>query len=123
MGMGIYFDVVFPYRWGGITPVMEQSKRKYRLNHQTNHMAMKTKTRSSLISYQPAGQFEETRFEKIHNVIFDTSQQGSIEVAKEISNLIREKASKGQNCVLGLATGSSPIKVYEELVRIHREEG
>lgn len=86
-------------------------------------MVMKTKTRSSLISYQPAGQFEETRFEKIHNVIFDTSQQGSIEVAKEISNLIREKASKGQNCVLGLATGSSPIKVYEELVRMHREEG
>ncbi|SFC11269.1 glucosamine-6-phosphate deaminase [Flagellimonas taeanensis] len=86
-------------------------------------MDMKTKTRSSLISYQPAGQFEETRFEKIHNVIFDTSQQGSIEVAKEISNLIRERASKGQNCVLGLATGSSPIKVYEELVRMHREEG
>jgi len=25
--------------------------------------------------------------------------------------------------VLGLATGSSPIKVYEELVRIHKEEG
>ena len=27
------------------------------------------------------------------------------------------------NCVLGLATGSSPIKVYEELVRMHKEEG
>lgn len=84
---------------------------------------MKTKERSSSISYQPAGQFEETRFEKIHNVVFDTSQQGSIEVAKEMADLIRNKASQGHNCVLGLATGSSPIKVYEELVRIHREEG
>ena len=27
------------------------------------------------------------------------------------------------NCVLGLATGSSPVGVYDELVRLHKEEG
>ncbi|SNY99513.1 glucosamine-6-phosphate deaminase [Flagellimonas pacifica] len=75
------------------------------------------------ITHQPAGQFEETRFEKIHNVIFNNSKEGSLEVAREISELIKKKALKNHQCVLGLATGSSPIKVYEELVRMHREEG
>ncbi|SFC64122.1 glucosamine-6-phosphate deaminase [Flagellimonas taeanensis] len=75
------------------------------------------------IQHEPAGQFEATRFEKIHNVIFDDSKEGSLQVAREISDLIRDRASKGLQCVLGLATGSSPIKVYEELVRMHREEG
>lgn len=72
--------------------------------------------------YQPAGQFEDTRFEKIHNVIFDSSLEASILVAQEIATLIRKKQSENKNCVLGLATGSSPIKVYEELVRMHKEE-
>ncbi len=75
------------------------------------------------ISYQPAGQFEETRFEKIHNVIFDDSNTASITVAQEIAQLIIAKQLKKETCVLGLATGSSPIKVYEELVRMHHEEG
>ena len=75
------------------------------------------------LSYKPAGQFEETRFEKIHNIIFDSSLTASIVVAKEMANLINEKSSQNTHCVLGLATGSSPIKVYEELVRMHREEG
>ena len=75
------------------------------------------------IQYEPTGRFEATRYEKVHNVIFQDSKQGSLQVAKEISDLIREKSEKGQKCVLGLATGSSPVRVYEELVRMHREEG
>jgi glucosamine-6-phosphate deaminase len=75
------------------------------------------------ISYEPAGQFEETRFEKIHNVIFESSYKASLVVAQEIANLIKEKSTQNSHCVLGLATGSSPIKVYEELVRMHKEEG
>ncbi len=75
------------------------------------------------IIYEEAGKFEETRFEKKHNVIFSSSTEGSIKVAKEIADLIISKKLKGELCVLGLATGSSPIKVYEELVRMHIEEG
>ena len=75
------------------------------------------------IAYAKAGTFEETRFEKIHNVIFDSSHEASILIAHEIANLIKEKNRKNEYCVLGLATGSSPIKVYEELVRMHKEEG
>jgi len=75
------------------------------------------------IAFSEAGKFEETRFEKIHNVIFESSNEASILVAQEIASLIKEKEALNQPCVLGLATGSSPIKVYEELVRMHKEEG
>lgn len=75
------------------------------------------------INYQVAGQFEETRYEKIHNVVFENSNMASITVAKEIADLIKAKKAKNEQCVLGLATGSSPIKVYEELVRMHKEDG
>ncbi len=75
------------------------------------------------ISYKQPGKFEETRFEKIHNVIFEASKEPSILIAQEIAQLIRDKELQNKPCVLGLATGSSPIKVYEELVRLHNEEG
>lgn len=84
---------------------------------------MVAKDKLNGISYRAAGMFEETRFEKIHNVIFKSSNEASILVAQEIANLIKEKQTKNLNCALGLATGSSPIKVYEELVRMHKEEG
>jgi glucosamine-6-phosphate deaminase len=76
------------------------------------------------ISYKEPGKFEETtRYEKIHNVVVNSSTEGSLIVAKEIADLIRAKQKSKSPCVLGLATGSSPIKVYEELVRMHKEEG
>lgn len=74
------------------------------------------------INYNKPGKFEETRFEKIHNVCVNSSAEGSLIVAKEIADLIKFKQNSNSNCVLGLATGSSPIKVYEELVRMHKEE-
>ncbi len=76
-----------------------------------------------IIKHAGAGQFEDTRFEKIHNVVFDDSLEASKIVAHEIADLIKEKAKQKKNCILGLATGSSPIDVYEELVRMHNEEG
>lgn len=62
-------------------------------------------------------------FEKIHVEIFPTTKSGSAFVAAEIAKLIREKQQAGEKCVLGLATGSTPISLYAELVRLHREEG
>ena len=75
------------------------------------------------INFKEAGKFEETRFEKVHNVIFESSKEASVLVAQEIANIIQRKDELNEPCVLGLATGSSPIKVYEELVRLHKEEG
>lgn len=62
-------------------------------------------------------------FEKIPVQIFAGSKEGSKYVANEIAHLIREKQSNNQNCVLGLATGTTPITLYAELVRMHKEEG
>ncbi len=62
-------------------------------------------------------------FEKIPVKIFSTPKQGSHYAALEIANLIREKQSRNEDCILGLATGSTPISLYAELVRMHREDG
>jgi glucosamine-6-phosphate deaminase len=61
-------------------------------------------------------------FEKIPIRIFDSIGEGSKFIASEIAHLIREKAAKGEKCVLGLATGSSPKSLYAELVRMHHQE-
>ena len=65
----------------------------------------------------------EKRFENINTVVFENSDDASKEIAQEIAKLIRLKQENKQNCVLGLATGSSPKGLYAELVRLHKEEG
>ncbi len=61
-------------------------------------------------------------FEKIPVEIFANSKEGSKYVAAEIAKLINEKQEKNEHCILGLATGSTPITLYAELVRLHQEE-
>ncbi|MBC8084467.1 MAG: glucosamine-6-phosphate deaminase [Hymenobacter sp.] len=55
--------------------------------------------------------------------VFPDSERASATVARELADFIRQRAAEGRTAVLGLATGSSPTRVYEELVRLHREEG
>lgn len=62
-------------------------------------------------------------FERIPVKIFPDLREGSRFAADEIARTIREKEERGEKCVLGLATGSTPKTVYTELVRMHREEG
>lgn len=62
-------------------------------------------------------------FEKIPVEIFPTPKEGSKYAAAEIAKLIRQKQNENKTCVLGLATGSTPISMYKELVRLHKEEG
>lgn len=76
-----------------------------------------------LLDYKAPGSFEETRYEKLHNVIVESPVEGSIAIAHCIASLIRQKQKEKKPCVLGLATGSSPLSVYRELVRLHQEEG
>ena len=63
------------------------------------------------------------RFEKIPVQIYETADEAVKAVAREIVDLVQMKAASSEKCVLGLATGVSPIKLYQELVRMHREEG
>ncbi|MCX7787252.1 MAG: glucosamine-6-phosphate deaminase [Spirochaetes bacterium] len=63
-----------------------------------------------------------TRLEKIPTRICKTSKEAVQWVAYEIAQLIRTRSQERKPCVLGLATGSTPRGIYEELIRIHREE-
>lgn len=62
-------------------------------------------------------------FEKIDTTIFPDATSASKKVAREIGNLINARNQTAQNTVLGLATGSTPLQVYSELIRLHKEEG
>ena len=61
--------------------------------------------------------------ERIPTTIFPDSEQASVAAARDIAALIRRRNAEGHACVLGLATGSTPTRMYEELVRLHQEEG
>ena len=61
--------------------------------------------------------------EHVNVVIARDHEEIARRVADRIENLIRERQASGETAVLGLATGSTPIGVYKELIRRHRDEG
>ncbi|MEJ7692325.1 glucosamine-6-phosphate deaminase [Daejeonella sp.] len=65
---------------------------------------------------------EETRFEKLPVTVYPNTDIASRKVARRITDLIQKKSKKGEQAILGLATGVTPIGVYQELIRIHKEE-
>ncbi|NCW44234.1 MAG: glucosamine-6-phosphate deaminase, partial [Gemmatimonadaceae bacterium] len=64
-----------------------------------------------------------TSRERIPTVIIDEHGAMARVVAGRIATLIRSRQAEGRAIVLGLATGSTPIGVYRELIRLHRDEG
>ena len=64
-----------------------------------------------------------TSVERIPVTVYPSSTLASKAVAQEIAELIRAKAARGEKTVLGLATGSTPTGVYDELIRLHKEDG
>src|ERR1700722_17256451 len=60
---------------------------------------------------------------KILTLVFPTSGQVARHVALMIESLIRQNNSAGRATVLGLPTGSTPVGLYRELIRLHREAG
>ena len=61
--------------------------------------------------------------ERIRTVIVDDHDDIGRHAARRIAEVIQNGALTGRRPVLGLATGSTPIGAYRELVRMHREEG
>lgn len=61
--------------------------------------------------------------EKIRTVVVDDHAEMARLVAGRIAGLIRAQGAAGKRTILGLATGSTPIGVYRELIRMHREDG
>lgn len=64
-----------------------------------------------------------TSKERIPVRVHPSSGEASREVAGQIAELIGRRAAEGRRAVIGLATGSTPVGVYDELVRLHREKG
>src|SRR4051794_31853081 len=62
-------------------------------------------------------------YAKIPTLVFPTSAQASRHVALMIESLIRTNNSANRPTVLGLATGSTPVGLYRELIRLHKETG
>ncbi len=60
--------------------------------------------------------------EKVPVKIYENDRQAAKAIARRLAELVREKAAAGRPTVLGLATGHTPINVYRELARLHREE-
>ena len=67
--------------------------------------------------------FDLTSHERIPTKLFNTAIEGSLYVANSIAALIESRNKESKPTVLGLATGSTPTQVYDELVRKHKEEG
>ena len=61
--------------------------------------------------------------ERVPVVIEETYDGIARLIAGRIAGLIRERGASVRRTVLGLATGSTPIGIYRELIRLHREEG
>lgn len=55
--------------------------------------------------------------------VYETAIEGSKFVAEQIKALIEKNNAEGKKTVLGLATGSTPVMMYKELIRMHKEEG
>ncbi|MDR0421553.1 MAG: glucosamine-6-phosphate deaminase [Proteiniphilum sp.] len=76
--------------------------------------------------YRPENDFEEynlSRFEKLPVAIYEKTAVAAKKIAKGIISKMKEKQQEGKPFVLGISGGVSPLPVYEELVRWHREEG
>ncbi|MDB4880295.1 MAG: glucosamine-6-phosphate isomerase [Gemmatimonadetes bacterium] len=61
--------------------------------------------------------------ERIRTVVLPEHEDLARVVAQRIASVIRSREAAGGQAVLGLATGSTPIGVYRELIRMHRDEG
>src|SRR6516165_1505136 len=68
-------------------------------------------------------QMEAEQYEHIRTRVFPSSDDAVRVVAALLARLIKDRSLERRNTVLGLATGSTPVKLYRELIRLHREEG
>jgi glucosamine-6-phosphate deaminase len=66
---------------------------------------------------------ELTQLERIPTQIYNSADDACQTVADAITDLINERNAANKPTVLGLATGSTPVRLYRELIRRHQEEG
>jgi glucosamine-6-phosphate deaminase len=91
---------------------MSTNSKKPKLN--TNLSKLNTPNNSDKKSF--------LRYEKIPTIIYNDSLSASKSVANEVASIIKIKQLRNEKCLIGLATGSTMVAFYEELVRLHKKE-
>lgn len=66
---------------------------------------------------------EARQLERIRTEIHGNADEACVLLAKEIAEMIRANNQAGRATVLGLATGSTPVRLYRQLIALHRKEG
>jgi 6-phosphogluconolactonase/glucosamine-6-phosphate isomerase/deaminase/Ser/Thr protein kinase RdoA (MazF antagonist) len=61
--------------------------------------------------------------ERIVTEIADTADQACARLAADIAAMIKANEAAKKPTVLGLATGSTPVRLYKQLIKLHREQG
>lgn len=84
---------------------------------------MTTPRETRFVFSDPQDQETTSQFERIDCDVFKNAREAAQFVARHLAETIRARAAHNKPCVLGLATGSSPVGVYDELIRLHRAEG
>jgi glucosamine-6-phosphate deaminase len=80
-------------------------------------------SRAAHDSHAPRSGHAPSGSERIRTVVVEDHADIAQLVANRIATLIRERNAAGERTVLGLATGSTPIGIYRELIRMHQTEG
>ncbi len=65
---------------------------------------------------------ESRQRERLPVTVHADADEACLHVARELAILIRAHNAAGRPTVLGLATGSTPVRLYRQLIRLHREE-
>lgn len=66
---------------------------------------------------------ESSKYERLPTEVYESADKASKYVGNQIAELIKKNNEREVPTVLGLATGSTPIRVYDELIRHHKQEG
>ena len=76
--------------------------------------------------YRPGNAVERsvlTRLEKIPTNIFETSEEGVVQIANEIVAKIQDRQREGKFYTIAIGTGASLRPLFTELIRKHKDEG
>lgn len=64
-----------------------------------------------------------TRLEKIPTNIFETMEEGTLQIADKVIAKIQERQREGKFCTIAIGTGASLRPLFTELIRRHKDEG
>lgn len=109
--------------WGKPLSAEEIGSSMQKIGRHPTGLRTLTLSAMNIIESSDKQQTQQEHFEKVRTLVFPDSHDACVDLAADVAALIRRKAEANETAVLGLATGSTPVPFYRELIRLHREEG